>query len=415
MARKLLTQLRAQATDGAVCLSAYKSTPAFQDRKISPDPFRVIRVYRKHEPAFTFGEDYAEYFDGLSWRDAELVFAGPLPADNHRKFAYRDRDVAMGTTYAYWMAGAEGEPTGPIGVKVRDPEVWWSQARVGREMTRLADTYPDAVRLECVGHTVRGREIQALRVGRGKPAVGLIGAIHAGESGAELMLPAIENVLASHGDLLSHVGIAAIPVVDVDERERLVNGVPWYLRTNANGVDLNRNFPAAWDTVEYGYGLDSSDPDSGTYRGPAPASEPETRAVMAFLRASPVQVVYAFHCLASICGMRFLAPACAKEDTAYAQKCADFAAAYCRGMSLDNPFRGEQILSFATTSGSLGAWCWMNGGVAGFDLEISAELEPEALAQCRVDQTDRALLEQYRQRHCRGLVAALEKISGHSP
>ena len=136
MARKLLTQLRANATDGVVCLSAYKSTPAFQDQKTSPDPFRTIRVYRQDEPAFACGEDYAEYFDGLSWRDAEIVFEGPLPAGNHRKFAYTDCDVAVGMTYAYWMAGAEGEPAGPIGVKVRDPEVWWSQARVEREMAR---------------------------------------------------------------------------------------------------------------------------------------------------------------------------------------------------------------------------------------------------------------------------------------
>ena len=56
----------------------------------------------------------------------------------------------------------------------------------------------------------------------------------------------------------------------------------------------------------------------------------------------------------------------------------------------------------------------MNGGISGFDLEISGELEPEALAQCRVDETDLALLEEYRQRHMRGLVAVLERISNCS-
>ena len=414
MARKLLTQLRAKATDGAVCLSALKSTPGFQNRDATPDPYHLIRVYRKGEPDFTFGEDYAEYFDGLSWRDAEIVFEGPIRAANGRRFVYVDGDVAMGMTYAYWMAGAEGDPTGPIGVKVRDPEVWWSQERVKEEMARLARTYPETVRLERVGGTVQGREIRALRVGHGEPAVGLIGAIHAGESGAELMLPAIEGVLASHGDLLSHVSIAAIPVVNADERERLVRGVPWYLRTNANGVDINRNFPADWDTIEYGYGLDSSDPDSGTYRGPSPASEPETRAVMALLSNAPIQVVYSFHCLASICGMHFLAPARGAEDGAYAARCREFAVAYSRGMAPHGSFDAEPVLSFGATSGSVGAWCLRNGGTSGLDLEISAELEPEAYAQCRVDATDRTLLQQYRQRHLQGLVAVLQRISDSS-
>ena len=112
MARKLLTQLRAQATDGAICLSAYKSTPAFQDQKTSPDPLSVIRIYRKHEPAFTFGEDYAEYFDGLSWRDAELVFAGPLPADNHRKFVYMgDYTISHEPYRSMWKPLSERRPT----------------------------------------------------------------------------------------------------------------------------------------------------------------------------------------------------------------------------------------------------------------------------------------------------------------
>ena len=106
-------QLRAIVTRGEVCLSAYKSTPAFQDTGVSQDPFRTIRVYRKEEPAFTFGEDYAEYFDGLSWHDAEIVFEGSLPAGNNRKFAYTDRDAAVGMTMRTGWRGPRESRRGP--------------------------------------------------------------------------------------------------------------------------------------------------------------------------------------------------------------------------------------------------------------------------------------------------------------
>ena len=61
--------------------------------------------------------------------------------------------------------------------------------------------------------------------------------------------------------------IWVIPVYNPDGRAR-------HTRQNAHGVDLNRNWPYHWAHL-----------GGATYSGPRAASEPETRAVMAFLKA----------------------------------------------------------------------------------------------------------------------------------
>jgi hypothetical protein len=55
------------------------------------------------------------------------------------------------------------------------------------------------------------------------------------------------------------------------------------LITPVDGVDPNRNYPTKW-----GYDNEGSSPEpaSETYRGPAPSSEPETRALDGLMAAS---------------------------------------------------------------------------------------------------------------------------------
>jgi len=62
------------------------------------------------------------------------------------------------------------------------------------------------------------------------------------------------------------------------------DGCAAHTRQNAHGVDLNRNWPFHW--VHLG---------GGTYSGSSAASEPETRAMMAFLNQVRPAYVVSFH------------------------------------------------------------------------------------------------------------------------
>ncbi|MFI5372752.1 MAG: M14 family zinc carboxypeptidase, partial [Candidatus Eisenbacteria bacterium] len=58
------------------------------------------------------------------------------------------------------------------------------------------------------------------------------------------------------------------------------------------GVDLNRNYPEFWGFDNAGSSASTGDE---TYRGPGPASEPETKAIIAFHAAHPPVVSISYH------------------------------------------------------------------------------------------------------------------------
>ena len=64
------------------------------------------------------------------------------------------------------------------------------------------------------------------------------------------------------------------------------DGANLVTRRNANGVDINRNFPIKWV---------ASDPTARTYSGPSPASEPETLALMNAVETIKPTRIVVFH------------------------------------------------------------------------------------------------------------------------
>jgi murein peptide amidase A len=128
-----------------------------------------------------------------------------------------------------------------------------------------------------LGESVRGREIRAWHLENGfdrrkDPTVVLISTMHGNEPATRQILQSLRVGRQVHG-----VDLWLVPVYNPD-------GLARHSRRNAHGVDLNRNYPYHW-----------ADLDGSYESGPRPGSEPETRAMMKFLREVRPDYVLSFH------------------------------------------------------------------------------------------------------------------------
>jgi carboxypeptidase T len=167
----------------------------------------------------------------------------------------------------------------------------------------LADEHPDLVDLEVIGETVEGRELWMATVA--EPGAGphatevLFDAGHHGNEviSSEVTLRMLEDLVEGYGvnatltEALEGNVVHVVPQVNPDGTMN-VEDCDWYgdCRKNANGVDLNRNYGHHWG--ERGA---SDNPDSATYHGPEPFSEPETRAIKSVADDANLAMHFASH------------------------------------------------------------------------------------------------------------------------
>jgi protein MpaA len=116
-----------------------------------------------------------------------------------------------------------------------------------------------------IGYSVDHRPIVAILIasGRASRSMLVVGSIAGDEPGSTTVTRALESLPAVRG-----LRLWLIPNMNPD-------GAVRGTRVNADGVDLNRNFPFAWRPF--------SDRDSRYFPGRRPASEPESQAVAAFI------------------------------------------------------------------------------------------------------------------------------------
>ena len=142
-----------------------------------------------------------------------------------------------------------------------------------------------------IGSSVKGRPITAYRFGNGPSLIIYMGAMHGSEANSKRIMDEWFQELNAHPDRIpAHRSVIVIPAVNPD-------GVAAGSRTNANGVDINRNFPANdWKSTVTMPGS----PQQTNAGGPTPLSEPESRAVAAFIQQNHPRLVMSFHSKAAV-------------------------------------------------------------------------------------------------------------------
>lgn len=188
----------------------------------------------------------------------------------------------------------------------------------------LKQRYPDIIALDDIGYSVEGRELTLVKLGKGEKKILLCASHHAREYISSSYLMKMTEQYAkiysntkgqnNYGNynvknLLDRVTIYIVPMVNPDGVNLVINGLgavaneQWVAsmtmlkktyrewKANINGVDLNRHYPAQWESKHDEIGK----PASESFKGEAYATEPEVKAMMQLSRDHDFILSATFH------------------------------------------------------------------------------------------------------------------------
>lgn len=251
---------------------------------------------------------------------------------------------------------------------------------------RLLMEYP-IVKREIIGESVMKKQIYCLSISGGAKKLFINGAHH----GLEYITSGfIMKFLRDYADavtknreffgydakeLAKKVSLYAVPMVNPDGVDIAVNGLditnPYHQKlissvgihsfnkvwqANARGVDINHNYNASWRVV-------TARPCETKYAGPYSESEPETKAMVDFIRKKDFDILLAFHSQGREIYYDFDGMA-AENSCRLAEKMSE-----ASGYRIANP---EGTASF----GGCKDWFIKEFGRAGFTIEIGSGKNP---------------------------------------
>lgn len=186
-----------------------------------------------------------------------------------------------------------------------------------------------------LGRAVNGAPLALQIFGDGPDAVLIFGGIHGDEPSSASLALALVAHLRDHPEAYAGRTVAILPVANPD-------GLAAGTRGNAHGVDLNRNFPAEnWKK-------------HGRRNGAAPASEPETQALMRALLVVQPRRIVSIHSIQR------------------GKQCNNYdgpAEALARRMAAHNGYPVRPAMGYPTP-GSFGSWAGIERGIPTITLEL---------------------------------------------
>lgn len=202
-----------------------------------------------------------------------------------------------------------------------------------------------ASRAVVVGRAVSGAPILSEVFDGGEPTVLVFAAIHGDEPGSHVVATRLAELLRADRSAAGGRRVVVIANANPDGLERR-------MRWNLNGIDVNRNFPAANFRA-------SSRP--GARGGATPASEPETRAILEAMRRHPPALVLSIHSIRR------------------GRECNNYdgpAGAIARSMSRFNGYPALDSIGYPTP-GSFGSYAGGDLGLPVITLELPHGLDGE--------------------------------------
>lgn len=226
-----------------------------------------------------------------------------------------------------------------------------------------------------VGETTLGRPLYAWRAGAvpDAPAVLYFAGCHAVEFiGVEQCAATAEHIIRNRPDLLEKISVWFFPVMNPDGHYRVRDllrrrCVP-LVKTNARRVDLNRNFPVGfYEPHKFGI-MSGSHRKIINYHGPAPLSEPESRALVKIVDAARPALALQFHSF----GEKILFPPCHRKEKTphhdtFMRLGAEMAARQRKPYAVASCADG-----LYSTYGDIDDWLYYDRGALAFTMEIGS-------------------------------------------